>query len=303
MGVLMDRLEAMAAFVAVVECRGFTPASRHLGMPVATLSRKVSELETHLRVRLLTRGSRVTLPTEAGQRFFATAQRLLEAVAEVERNILGEAPAPRGELVVSAPPALGRLHIAPLLAEFLQAFPEISVRLMLTERRVDLAEEEVDIALRIGPVSGSGVVALPLAMIRRITCASPAYLAARGVPADPAALAGHDGVTLTDQPASGAWEYRGQYAALRSRLAVSHGAAAVEAASCGAGITRALCFEVAEAVAAGRLVVLLRDFEPPPMPLQLVHPGGRHVPHRRSAFIELMRPRLQARLVFDDPGR
>ena len=299
---LMDRLESMAAFVAVVEQGGFTPASRLLGMPVATLSRKVSELEAHLRVRLLTRGSRLTVPTEAGQRFFATAQRLLEEVAEAERSISGAMPAPRGELVVSAPPSLGRIHIAPLVAEFLRAFPDVSVRLMMTERLVNLAEEQVDIALRIGQTAESGQVALPLGAIRRLTCASPAYLAVRGEPADPAALAGHDGVTLANQPPSGAWEYRGQRVAVRGRLAVSDGAAAVEAAACGAGITRALCFEVAQAVAAGRLLVLLRGFEPPPMPIYLVHPGGRRVPLRRSAFIDFIRTRLPPRLAFAESG-
>jgi len=296
----MDRLESMAAFVAVAERGGFTPASRHLGMPVPTLSRKVSELEAHLQVRLLIRSTRLTLPTEAGQRFLVIARGLLEEVAEAERSILADTPPMRGELLVSAPPALGRMHVAPLVAEFLQAFADVSVRLMLTERWVDLAEEQVDIALRIGQVVGGGMVALPLGAIRRITCASPAYLAARGVPADPAALAGHDGVTWAEQPAVAAWEYRGQRVAVRSRLVVSDGGAAIEAAACGAGITRALCFEVAEAVAAGRLVVVLRGFEPPPMPLLLEHPGGRRVPLKRSAFIDFMRPRLPPRLDFAD---
>ncbi len=296
----MDRLESMAAFVAVAERGGFTPASRHFGMPVPSLSRKVSELEAHLQVRLLIRSTRLTLPTEAGQRFLIIARRLLEEVAEAERSILADTPPMRGELLVSAPPALGREHLAPLLAEFLQAYPDVSVRLLLTERLVNLAEEEVDVGLRIGAVSEPGLVALPLGVVRRITCASPAYLAARGVPGEPAALAGHEGVTLTDEPPSAPWEYGSQRVALRSRLAVSHAAAAVAAAVGGAGITRALCFEVAEAVAAGRLVVLLRAFEPPPMPLQLVYPRGRHVPRKCSAFIDFIQPRLPPRLIFAD---
>jgi DNA-binding transcriptional LysR family regulator len=296
----MDRLESMAAFVAVVEQGGFTAASHHLRMPLATISRKVSDLEEHLRVRLLVRGKRQVSPTDSGREYFATARRLLEEVAEAERIAAGEFRTPQGELVVSAPLAFGRLHVAPLVAEFLRAYPDVSVRLMLADRVVSLVEEHVDLALRIGELAESNLVAVRAGMIRTVTCASPGYLAARGEPADPAALRGHDCVTFTHLESAQEWEYRGKPYPVRSRLAVSSGEAAGEAAALGAGITRTLCYQVSEAVAAGRLRLVLRDFEPPPMPVHLVHIGGRLVPLKLRAFIDFMLPRLRPRLVFDE---
>ncbi len=294
----MDRLESMAAFVAVVEHGGFSAASRQLRMPLATISRKVGELEEHLRVKLLTRSPRQVSPTDAGRDYFASARRLLEEVAEAERIASGEFRAPQGELVISAPLAFGRLHVAPLVAAFLRAYPDVSVRLMLADRVVNLVEEHVDLALRIGHLAESNMVAVRAGAIRYVTCASPDYLAARGEPEHPSALEGHDCVTFTNLQSAREWEYRGERYPVRSRLAVTSGEAAGEAAALGAGITRVLCYQVADAVAAGRLRVVLGGFEPAPMPLHLVHVGGRLVPLKLRAFIDFALPRLRPRLVF-----
>lgn len=296
----MDRLEAMRAFVAVVEAGGFSAASRQLRTPLATLSRKVSELEEHLRVKLLTRSPRLVSPTDAGREYFATARRLLEEIAEAERIAAGEFRAPQGELVVSAPVGFGRLHLAPLLAEFLAAYPDVSLRLSLADRVVSLAEEHVDLALRIGALANSNLVALRAGAIRQVVCASPDYLARHPEPRHPGELAGHDCITFSGLQSSREWRFGdGHSYPIRGRLLVNSAEAAAEVASGGAGLVQLLCYQAAAEVRAGRLRVVLRDFEPPPRPLHFVHPGGRLTPLKLRAFIDFILPRLRQRLVFD----
>ncbi len=296
----MDQLEAMRAFVAVVEAGGFSAASRRLRMPLATISRKVSELEEHLRVKLLTRSPRLVAPTDAGREYFATTRRLLEEMAEAERIASGEFRAPRGELVISAPMGFGRLHLAPLLADFLRAYPDVSLRLTLADRVVNLVEEHVDIAVRIGTLADSNLVALRAGAIRQVVCASPDYLARHGEPAHPGELAGHDCVTFSSLQASHEWRFGdGTSHPVRSRMVVNSAEAAAEVAAGGAGLVQLLCYQAAAAVHAGRLRVVLRAFEPPPLPLHFVHVGGRLAPLKLRAFIDFILPRLRPGLVFD----
>ncbi len=294
----MDRYESMAAFVAVVEAGGFSAAARQLRMPLATISRKVAELEEYLGAKLLTRSPRQVSPTDVGREYFATARRLLDEMAEAERLASGEFRAPQGELVVSAPLAFGSIHVAPLVADFLRAYPDVSVRLLLADRNVNLIEEHVDVALRIGELAESNLVALRAGRIRYVTCASPAYLERRGTPEAPDALAGHDCVSFSGLQSPHEWTY-GQRYPVRTRLTTSSAEAAAGAAIAGAGIARLFCYQVAEAVQAGRLVVVLRGHEPAAVPLHLVHVGGRLVPLKLRAFLDFMAPRLRARVVFD----
>jgi DNA-binding transcriptional LysR family regulator len=187
----MDRLEAMSIFLTVVETGSLSAAARRLHAPLATVSRKVSGLESHLRTKLFNRSSHKLVLTEAGSSYVAACKRIVADVTEAEYV------APTGDLTVTAPVDLGRVHLIPILAEFLKAYPKIDVHLVLTDRVMSLSEEQIDVALRMGALPDSTLMALRLGAIRRVFCASPAYLAARGTPSTPNELAGHDCVSYT----------------------------------------------------------------------------------------------------------
>lgn len=299
----MDRLEAMTAFVAVVEARGFSAAARELGMPLTTVSRKVAELEDHLRVRLLTRTTRKVTLTDTGQIFFRSCRRLLDELGESERLASGEYQAPRGGLTVSAPLALGRLHLAPVVSEFLSVYPEIDVDMRLSDTFADMVQDGVDIAVRVGQLADSSLKALRVGSIRHVICASPGYLARQGTPATPSDLGTHHCVTFTGLEGAKEWTFRlGRKVdrlTIRSRLAVNTAEAAADAATAGVGITRLLCYQVSNAVLDNRLRLLLRKFEPAPLPVSLVWPDAKLVPQKLKAFVDFVGPRLKARLIFN----
>jgi DNA-binding transcriptional LysR family regulator len=292
----MDRLDAMAMLVEVVRSGSLSSAGRRLGVPLATVSRKIADLEAHLGTRLLTRSARRTVPTEAGEAYVAACRRILDAVQEAERAAAGEYQAAKGELVVTAPVVFGRLHVLPVVAAFLAAHPAIDVRLQLADRVLHLLDDHIDVAVRIGPLPDSSFVATTVGSVRRVVCASPPYLAARGRPSVPADLAAHDCVTF--EGLSHAWDFgHGRTEAMvpvRSRLAVNTAEAAVDAAVAGIGIARVVSYQAAQALAAGRLVALLEAFEPPPEPVSLVHPGQGPLPLKVRAFLDFAAPRLRA---------
>ncbi len=293
----------MSAFVAVVEAGGFSAAARKLGMPLTTVSRKVSELEDLLRVQLLTRTTRSVALTEIGQTHYKTCSRLLDELHEAERLASGEYRAPRGELVVAAPIGLGRIYLTPLVTEFLQAYPDVDIDLRLADRVVNLADDGVDIALRVGDLPDSSQVAIKIGSVRHVTCASPAYLEKNGTPRALDDLSAHSCVTFTSLGMPNEWQFRSRRhvrrVGVRSRLSVSTAEAAIDAAVAGLGITRVLCYQAAPSIVAKRLELVLRDAEPEPMPVSFVHQGGRLVPQKLKAFIDFVVPRLKPKLVFD----
>jgi DNA-binding transcriptional LysR family regulator len=297
----MDRLESMATLLAAVEAGSLSAASRKLGMPLATVSRKVSELESHLRTRLLNRTSRRLTLTDAGRAYVAACKRILEDIGAAERAAAGEYSAPRGELIMTAPIVFGRLHVLPVVIEFLQAFPEIDVRLALADRVVNLLEDHADLALRIGELPDSSLVATRLGAIRRVVCASPRYLAARGTPKSPGDLAAHDCITFGGLTSAHEWTFpvgkSAKPVAVHSRLVVNTAEAAVDAAVASIGITRVLSYQAAAAVRAGTLMTLLRAFEPPPSPVSLVYTGQPLLPLKLRAFLDFATPRLKARIA------
>ena len=185
----MDRFEAMSILVASVDAGSFSAAGRKLGMPLPTISRKVAELEEHLQTRLLVRTTRKLMLTEAGASYLAASKRILEQVSEAERAAAGEYNTPRGELILTAPIVFGRLHVLPVVNAFLASFPEINVRLILSDRNVHLVDDHIDMAVRIGRLPDSSLIATQVGTIRRVTCASPAFLASHGTPKIPADLA------------------------------------------------------------------------------------------------------------------
>ncbi len=240
----MDRLDAMAVLLAVVEAGSLSGAGRKLGMPLPTISRKLSELEDHLGARLVIRSSRQLSLTDAGRSYTTACQRILEQVKEAERAAAGEYSAPRGGLTIAAPVVFGRLHVLPVVAEFLKAYPEIEVRLIQADRIAHLLDDHIDVALRIGDLPDSSHVAIRLGEVNRVACASPQYLAQRGVPEMPDALSGHDCIAFDILASADGWLFRegglDRLVAIWPRLVVNTAEAAIDAAVVGQGITRVL---------------------------------------------------------------
>ena len=297
----MDRLEAMSMLLAVVDAGSLSAASRRLGSPLATVSRKVLELEAHLKTRLLIRSSRRVTLTEAGRSYVAACRRILDEVSDAERAAAGEYSTPKGDLLITAPIVFGRLHVLPIVADFLKAYPEISVRLMLADRVVNLVEEQIDIALRIGDLPDSSLVATRVGAIRRVVCASPDYLAARGTPKHPNDLLAHDCITFEGLMSPLEWTFRinkaDKWIAIRSRLVVNTAEAAIDAAVAGLGVTRVLSYQVEAARRAGQLVLMLEAFEPAPKPVNLVHAGQGLLPLKTRAFLDFAAQRLRTRIA------
>jgi DNA-binding transcriptional LysR family regulator len=302
----MDRLEAMSVLVATVETGSFSAASRKLGTPLPTISRKVADLEAHLGTRLLVRSTRRLALTDAGADYVAACKRILEQVADAEVAASGEYQAPRGELIVTAPLAFGRLHVLPVVSDFLARFPEINVRMILSDRNVNLVDDHVDMAVRIGDLPDSSMIATRVGEVRRVVCGSPAYFAAHGVPGTPDDLGGHACATFARVTGESAWTFparsRTRFRATpRCRLHVDTAEAAVDAAVAGVGLTRVLSYQAASAVAAEKLQIVLEDFEPAPMPVSLLHAGQGLLPLKMRGFLDFAVPRLRAALA-DLPG-
>jgi DNA-binding transcriptional LysR family regulator len=300
MEVQMDRFDSMSILVTAVEAGSLSAAARQLGTPLATVSRKVSELEAHLKTRLLNRSSRRLTLTDAGRSYVASCKRILEDLGEAERAASGEYSAPRGDLVVTAPISFGRMHVLPIVTAFLKAYPDIDIRLTLADRVVNLLEDHVDLAIRIGALPDSALIAIRVGAIRRVVCGNPAYFAARGTPNTPNDLATHDCVTFEGVTAPEAWTLttgKSQTSvAIHSRLVVNTAEAAIDAAVAGVGITRVLSYQIAAAIRASELVVVLQEFEPEPWPVNLVYTSGRLLPLKLRAFLDFATPRLKAQL-------
>ena len=294
----MDRLGGMSVFVAVVTAGSFSAASRELRMPLPTVSRKVAELESHLKARLLVRGTRRLALTEAGELYLASCRRILEAVADAERGAAGEYNAPQGELVITAPVSFGRMHLVPVAAEFLVEHAQVDLRLVLSDRPLNLVDEHLDVALRIGELPDSSLVATRMGTVRVVTCASPGYLERRGTPKSVEALASHDCVTFSALGAVDGWLLPdGSLVRVKSRLLVNTAEAALDAAVAGVGITRLLSYQVADAVRAKKLTVVLRRSESPALPVNLVYVRERRVSGKLRAFLDFAAPRLRKRIA------
>ena len=298
----MDRFEAMSMLLSAVDRGSLSAASRELRVPLPTLSRKISDLEARLGTRLLTRTTRKLSLTDAGAAYVGAARRILEQVEDAERTAAGEFTTPRGELVLTAPILFGRLHVLPLVIEFLALYPDIDVRLMLSDRNVDLIDDHVDMAVRIGELPDSAMIATRVGAMRTVICASPALLAGHGTPMGIADLAGLPCVSFDMFGAAPTWLLRAQGAkipigiAIRVRLSVSTAEAAIEAAEAGVGATRVLHYQAADALARGTLAIILAEAEPAPLPVHIVHPGRGMLPLKTRSFLDFAVPRLRERL-------
>lgn len=284
----MDRLDALAVFVAVAEQGGFIAAARKTGRSTAAVSRAVAALEDRLGERLFNRTTRALSLTEAGEKLLDRGRRLLADYDEMADALQGGA-APRGVLTLTAPVMFGRLHIMPIVEDFLRDYPQADVALLLFDRIVSLVEEGVDLGLRIGQLPDSSLVALRVGAVRRVLVASPDYLKRAGEPRDPADLADHAFIsTFGIASAPGHWSLGAEEdrtVRFRPRLTVNSVDAALDAATSGLGIVRLFSYQTAERIAQGRLVRLLLDFEPRPAPIHLVRPPGR-APRKVALFME-----------------
>jgi DNA-binding transcriptional LysR family regulator len=292
----MDRFEAMRTLVAAVDGGSLSAASRALNAPLPTVSRRVSDLEAHLGAQLLVRTSRKLLLTEAGEAFVAVARRLLDDLGDAERAASGEYRAPRGELLVTAPIMFGKLHVAPIIHAFLSAYPDVTVRLVLSDQVIDLVEAHVDVAVRIGRLPDSDLIARQVGHVRWVVCASPEYLARRGEAMTPEALTGHDCIAFEGLQIYRSWAFN-KAAAVRSiaitpRFSVNTADAVVEAAASGLGIARIMSYQAANAIAEKRVTTILRGFATDPIPVSLVHQSQRVQPLKRRAFLDFVVPRL-----------
>jgi DNA-binding transcriptional LysR family regulator len=297
----MDRLEAMSLLVTVVESGSLSAAGRKLGVPLPTMSRKLSDLEAHLNTRLLNRSTRRLSLTNAGADYVAASKRILEQVRDAERVATGEHISPRGDLVVSAPIVFGRLHVLPVINEFLADYRDISVRLVLSDRNVHLIDDQVDLAVRIGALRDSSMVATRVASVRRVVCASPSYLASHGTPKVPDDLPLHACVTFDVLTSSIAWSFARagsrteRTVPIRSRLSVNTAEAAIDAAIAGVGLTRVLSYQAAKAVAEGTLTIVLAKYELEPLPVSLVHLGQTQLPAKTRALFDFLALRIRRR--------
>jgi DNA-binding transcriptional LysR family regulator len=293
----MDRLESMSVFVAVVAAGSFSAASRQLRMPLPTVSRKVAEIESHLKAKLLVRSTRKLMLTEAGRAYVEDCKRILDAVTEAERGASGQYNAPQGELTITAPIVFGRLHVTPVVTEFLRAYERVDVRLLLADRPLNLIEDRVDLAVRIGTLPDSRLVASKVGQIRRVVCASPAYLKERGTPRTPRDLLKHDCVTFAGLTDAGAWTFSEETVRVHSRLITSTAEAAIDASAAGLGLTCTFSYQIADAVKRRQLAVVLRKFEPSPVPVSLIYVHESRITAKLRAFIDYAAPRLRAGLT------
>ncbi|WP_010219890.1 LysR family transcriptional regulator [Sphingomonas sp. PAMC 26621] len=290
----------MTLLLHALDAGSLSKAARELGLPLATVSHKVSELEAHLGAILVIRSSKGLVPTPTGRSYVAAAKAILEQVNEAERAAAGEYVAPRGELAITAPVMFGRIHTLPVIIDFLRAYPDVGVSLTLSDRIVHLVDDHIDIALRIGDLPDSGLTAACLGSVRRVVCASPAYLAERGVPATPQDLAGYVAISLEAGSSPDVWRFavadREVATAMRARIAVNSVEAAIDAALSGMGLIRVLSYQVAEQLRRETLVIVLDAFEPAPVPVHLLYDSQAR-PLKLRAFIDFASPRLRERLA------
>lgn len=297
----MDRLHQIKAFVAVADALSFAGAARRLGLSPPAVTRAVNELEAHLAVRLLTRTTRVVRLTEAGRRYAEDCKRILADWAEADESVSGLHGTPQGSLIVTAPALFGARHVTPVVTQYLDRYPQVQVACWFLDRVVNLVEEGVDVAVRIGELPDSSLQAVRVGQVRRVVVGAPSYLAARGRPERPEDLARHTLVAASGVSPQPQWRFERdgevQTVALQPRLTTTSNDAALSAAVGGFGLTRLLSYQVQDAVADGRLQPVLTAFEPPPLPVHVVHREGRHASLKARAFID-----LAVSLLREDPA-
>jgi len=282
----------MQAFVAVADLQGFAPAARKLGLSPSAVTRLIAALEDRLGARLLQRTTRKVALTDVGARYLERARRILGDVEEAEGSAQDERRRPSGRLVVSAPVGFGRLHVSPVISAYLNRYPEVSAELRLTDRMINLVEDGVDLAVRIGHLRDSTLVARHAGEMRLIVVASPGYVRECGEPKTPADIVSHQTIQFGATTGSPDWRFvengREVRVTCAPRFTTNSADAAIQYAGQGGGLTRVLAYQAAEAIKAGRLKIVLAKFEQPALPIHLVYPTSRLLSAKVRAFIDLV---------------
>jgi DNA-binding transcriptional LysR family regulator len=298
----MDRIDTWAAFVAVADTRSFVAAAGRLHRSPAAVTRAIGALEHRLGTRLFTRTTRAVALTDAGRRFLDPGQQLLRSFAALEAQVSDDAHQPRGPLRVTASVVFGRLHVLPIVAELLARHPAIDVHLILSDTVLSLVDQDIDVGVRIAPLGDSTLKAIRVGSVRRAIYASPTYLAAHGEPRTPDGLARHACIAFTGlTPIIDRWTVgrgRGKRVVrVAPRLVVNGAEAAIDAAVAGVGLTCVLSYMVDHLVGANLLRPVLQSFEPPPIPIHILYPGGRHLPHKTRLLLDAMVGALRAKFA------
>ena len=288
----MDRIDAMQAFVAVADLQGFAPAARKLGLSPSGVTRLIAALEQRLGARLLQRTTRSVTLTDIGTRYLERARRILADVEEAEGSAQDERTRPSGRLVVSAPVGFGRLHVSPVMSAYLKRYPEVSAELRLADRMVNLVEDGIDLAVRIGHLADSSLVARHVGEMRRIVVASSGYLKQRGEPDTPEAVASHETIQFGAMTASPDWRFvedgREIRVACTPRFTTNSADAAIQYAEADGGLVDVMAYQAVDAIKGGRLGIVLAKFQRPPLPIHIVYPTSRLLSAKVRTFIDLV---------------
>ena len=298
----MDRYHAMRVFVRIAETGGFAEAARQLHMSPPAVTRAVAALEDLIGARLLTRTTRAVKLTEAGARYLEDCRHILAAIEEAEAAAAGSYATPTGVLTVTSSVLFGQIYIMPLMTEFLDLHPQVTGRMLLLDRVVNMVDEGVDVAIRIGHLPDSSYSAIRVGSVRRVICAAPDYIEARGLPQHPGDLADHRIIAATSAWTSLEWRFGAKAeiaVTVKPALFSNSNEAAIGAARSGWGLTRALSYQIGPDLIEGRLQIVLEDFEQPPLPVNIVHPDGRNASAKVRAFTDFARDRLRANRVFN----
>ncbi len=290
----MDRWQAMRIFVKVAESESFAESARHLNMSAPAVTRAVAALEEMIGTRLFVRTTRAVKLTESGIRYVEDCRRILSDIAEAEAAAAGAFAKPSGTLAVTAPAMFGHMYVLPIMTEYLDANPTVSGRTLFIDRQVNIVEEGIDVAIRIGHLPDSGFTAIRVGSVRRVICGSPAYFEKHGIPMTPSDLKDHRIVTSTSAWASPEWRFANdERMVVRPGLQCNTNEAAIAMAVNGWGLTRVLNYQIGPALVEGDLQIVLSDHEEATLPVHLLHPAGRHAPAKVRAFLELAVSRLR----------
>jgi DNA-binding transcriptional LysR family regulator len=294
----MDQIHLMKVFVAVGELESFAAAARRLDISPAAVTRAVSALEDMLGVKLLLRTTRSVRLTQAGSRYLEDTRHILASIFEANEAAAGINATPKGELAVTAPILFGKKFVMPSIVRYLQQYPEVDVSAYFLDRIVNMVEEGMDVAVRIGPLPDSGLKALRVGRVRRMLCASPEYLARHGVPQHPSDLPAHAVIATTNLSPRAGWRFgvtdEPTLVRIKPRLTVTSNDGAIAAAVGGLGIARLLSYQVVDEIASGQLQVLLADYEEAPWPIHVLHRESKHGSAKVRMFVDMLAHELRA---------
>lgn len=294
----MDRFHLMSVFVAVAEEESFAGGARRLGMSPPAVTRAIAMLEEHLGIKVLTRTTRFVRATDAGLRYLESARRIIAEAEEADEAAAGVHAAPRGHLAVTAPVLFGSIYVMPGIVDYLKRYPDVSVSAMFLDRVVNLLEEGLDVGVRIGELPDSSMRAIQVGHVRRVVCAAPEYLKQYGMLHEPQDLVTHRVICAIPVSPANEWRFGTgkmlESVKIHPRLTVTNNDAAIQAALQGLGVTRLMSYQIAAHLAAGRLTRVLADYEPPPLPIHVLHREGRQASAKVRSFVDLLVERLRA---------